>query len=110
MDASFHQTSRQSLLTILWKKELTDSNRADFLAGQYFDIRLEIHAPVNGSEANGGVPDPNFSFKIEKVVGSNKSSGQGQNATAYFGVKEPALETWNFTWFEGMSPNFRLGH
>lgn len=56
------------------------------------------------------MPDPNFSFKIEKVVGSNKSSGQGQNATAYFGVKEPALETWNFTWFEGMSPNFRLGH
>lgn len=53
------------------------------------------------------MPDPNFSFTIEKVVGSNKSSGQGQNATAYFGVKEPALETWNFTWFEGTSPNFR---
>ena len=24
--------------------------RADFLAGQYFDIRVEVHAPVNGSE------------------------------------------------------------
>ena len=56
------------------------------------------------------MPDPNFSFKVEKVVGSNKTSGQGQNATAYFGVKEPALETWNFTWFEGRPPNFWLGH
>jgi hypothetical protein len=26
----------------------------DFLAGQYFDIRIEIHAPVNGSEATDG--------------------------------------------------------
>lgn len=25
-------------------------DRADFLAGQYFDIRVEVHAPVNGSE------------------------------------------------------------
>jgi hypothetical protein len=28
----------------------------DFLAGQYFDIRVEIHAPVNGSEATDGKP------------------------------------------------------
>lgn len=26
----------------------------DFLAGQYFDIRIEIHAPVNGSEVTDG--------------------------------------------------------
>jgi hypothetical protein len=26
----------------------------DFLAGQYFDVRLEVHAPVNGSEATDG--------------------------------------------------------
>lgn len=30
----------------------------DFLAGQYFDIRLEIHAPVNGSEATDGMHCP----------------------------------------------------
>lgn len=30
----------------------------DFLAGQYFDIRLEVHAPVNGSEATDGMFDP----------------------------------------------------
>lgn len=26
-------------------------DQQDFLAGQYFDIRLEVHAPVNGSGA-----------------------------------------------------------
>ena len=30
----------------------------DFLAGQYFDIRVEIHAPVNGSEATDGMGLP----------------------------------------------------
>jgi len=30
----------------------------DFLAGQYFDIRVEIHAPVNGSEATDGKHRP----------------------------------------------------
>jgi hypothetical protein len=30
----------------------------DFLAGQYFDIRVEIHAPVNGSEATDGKHNP----------------------------------------------------
>lgn len=70
--------------------------RTDFLAGQFFDIRLEVHAPVNGSEANGGIPDPDFSFAIEKV------GGKPQHASDFFKVKEPALERWNFTWYEGM--------
>lgn len=70
-------------------------NQADFLAGQYFDIRLEVHAPVNGSEANGGNPDPNFTFTIEK-----KGSAP-ENATTFFELDEPKLERWNFTWFEG---------
>ena len=26
-------------------------DQAEFLAGAYFDIRLEVHAPVNGTEA-----------------------------------------------------------
>jgi len=30
-------------------------DQADFLPGAYFDVRLEVHAPVNGTEAfNGG--------------------------------------------------------
>jgi hypothetical protein len=71
------------------------------LAGQYFDIRLEIHAPVNGSEAaHDGKPDQNFTFTVQKVGGHAKS------AAKFFEVKEPKLETWNFTWFEGLYGSF----
>ena len=69
--------------------------RTDFLAGQFFDIRLEVHAPVNGSQANGGKPDPSFTFTIAK---GNRAP---QNASTYFKQAEPKLERWNFTWFEG---------
>ncbi|KAH0565460.1 hypothetical protein GP486_001141 [Trichoglossum hirsutum] len=68
----------------------------DFLAGQYFDIRLEVHAPVNGSEANGGKADPNFTFTIVK------KGGAPQNAATFFNVPEPKLEQWNFTWNEDL--------
>lgn len=70
--------------------------RTDFLAGQYFDIRLEIHAPVNGSEANGGVPDQAFKFTIAKA------GGAPVNASTYFKVAEPALERWTFSWYEDL--------
>ena len=70
--------------------------RSDFLPGQYFDVRVEVHAPVNGSQATGKTqPDTRFSLAISKVGGST------QQAAAYFGVNEPRLETWNFTWYEG---------
>ncbi|OWP02871.1 hypothetical protein B2J93_3451 [Marssonina coronariae] len=68
----------------------------DFLAGQYFDIRVEVHAPVNGSEANGGVPDPDFSLTIAKA------GGTAQAATSFFQIAEPTLERWNFTWYEDL--------
>ncbi|KAI9668341.1 MAG: hypothetical protein M1829_005545 [Trizodia sp. TS-e1964] len=71
-------------------------DQVDFLAGQYFDIRLEVHAPVNGTEANGGVPDPNFTFTI------GKKGSAAQNATIFFKTTEPKLETWNFTWYEDL--------
>ena len=77
-------------------RRLTGQRRADFLAGQFFDIRLEVHAPLNGSEANGGIPDPRFTFTIAK-------DGSPQNASLYFNVDEPRLERWNFTWYEGGS-------
>ncbi|KAI9766180.1 MAG: hypothetical protein M1840_006747 [Geoglossum simile] len=69
---------------------------ADFLAGQFFDIRLEVHAPFNGSEANGGVPDPNFTFTI------GKKGDAAKNASAFFGVPEPKLERWSFSWNEDL--------
>ena len=71
-------------------------DQQDFLAGQYFDIRLEVHAPVNGSEATNGRPDENFTFTIGKV-GEN-----AQPAAAFLGVDEPDLETWDFSWYEDL--------
>ncbi|PQE10686.1 alkaline phosphatase protein [Rutstroemia sp. NJR-2017a BVV2] len=57
---------------------------------------VSVHAPVNGSEANGGVPDPNFSLTI------TKAGGAAQSAASFFKIVEPALERWNFTWFEDL--------
>ncbi|CAK3853499.1 alkaline phosphatase precursor [Lecanosticta acicola] len=73
-------------------------DQQDFLAGQYFDIRVEVHAPVNGSEKNryNGVPDTNFSLTI------NKKGAAAQKASQYFGVQEPKLETWDFGWYEDL--------
>ncbi len=73
-------------------------DQADFLPGQHFDIRVEVHAPLNGSEAIRGYtnPDPNFNLTIERDGGSPKL------ASAFFNLTEPKLETWNFTWYEDL--------
>ncbi|KAJ5699004.1 hypothetical protein N7462_001009 [Penicillium macrosclerotiorum] len=71
-------------------------DQADFLAGQYFDIRLEVHSPVNGSEARTGEPDPNFTFTI------SKKGGHPVSATKYFKTSEPELEQWTFDWYEDL--------
>jgi hypothetical protein len=71
-------------------------DQTDFLAGQYFDIRLEVHAPKNGSEAISGPPDPNFTFSITKEGGSAKT------AEDFFGIATPELETWTFKWNEDL--------
>ncbi|KAJ5147402.1 hypothetical protein N7526_000754 [Penicillium atrosanguineum] len=56
-------------------------DQVDFLAGQFFDIRLEVHSPINGSEARVGEPDPNFSFTISKK-GGNVVSATEQDISA----------------------------
>lgn len=72
-------------------------DQADFLAGQYFDIRLEVHAPVNGSEAaHDGVPDEAFTFAIAGP------DGKSAPVTEFFGIAEAPIEKWNFTWFEDL--------
>ncbi|KAI1370400.1 alkaline phosphatase-like protein [Hypoxylon crocopeplum] len=72
-------------------------DQSDFLPGQYFDLRLEVHAPVNGSEAfNDGKPDENFSVTIAKEGGESKS------ITEFFDVPEPELEKWDFEWYEDL--------
>ncbi|KAL8376459.1 hypothetical protein RB595_007514 [Gaeumannomyces hyphopodioides] len=74
-------------------------DQSDFLPGQQFDIRFEVHAPVNGSEAfNGGVPDEAFTVEIEKQGG-----GGSKGIAQYFNrTSEPALEKWTFRWFEDL--------
>ncbi|KAI0135819.1 alkaline phosphatase-like protein [Daldinia grandis] len=72
-------------------------DQSDFLPGQYFDLRLEVHAPVNGSEAfNNGEPDEKFSVTITKESGEYKSIAE------FFDVTEPELEKWDFHWYEDL--------
>ncbi|OBR14524.1 Alkaline phosphatase [Colletotrichum higginsianum IMI 349063] len=74
-------------------------DQAHFLPGQAFDVRVEIHAPVNGTEAfNGGVPDPDFSISV-----ASNSHPDGRPLTEFFGLaEEPPLETWDFAWYEDL--------
>lgn len=74
---------------------LTIYHRADFLAGQYFDIRLEVHQPVNGSEYTGKPLDERFTFTVAKKGAAAKA------ATEYFKLEEPKLEKWSFSYWEG---------
>jgi hypothetical protein len=67
------------------------------LAGQYFDIRLEVHQPLNGSEAIGMPLDDKFTLTVAK------KGAAATPVTRYFNLTEPALERWNFTYYEGMS-------
>ncbi|KAK4169058.1 putative alkaline phosphatase precursor [Cladorrhinum sp. PSN259] len=72
-------------------------DQQDFLPGQEFDVRFEIHAPKNGSEAfNNGVPDEAFTATIAKDGGRAKSIAE------FFKLKEPSLEKWTFSWFEDL--------
>ncbi|ODV89828.1 hypothetical protein CANCADRAFT_144623 [Tortispora caseinolytica NRRL Y-17796] len=71
-------------------------DQANFLPGQAFDIRLEIHSPTNGSEAREGTPDENFTFTVAK------KGAEPVPVTEFFGVQEPQLEKWNFTWYEDL--------
>ncbi|TRM64227.1 alkaline phosphatase [Schizophyllum amplum] len=72
-------------------------DQSDFLPGQLFDIRLEVHAPVNGSEAyNGGVPDEMFALCIQE------GEGACVGAAEYFGQEEPVLEQWSFEYYEDL--------
>lgn len=70
-------------------------DQSDFLPGQLFDLRVEVHAPINGSEAfNNGVPDENFTVTIGKVGEEPKS------ITDFFTVEDPEMEKWEFGWYE----------
>lgn len=69
-------------------------DQTDFLSGQLFDIRLEVHAPVNGSEAsNKGVADEKFTFCI------SHEKGDCVDVQKFFKLKDAAvLEKWSFSY------------
>ena len=72
-------------------------DQADFLPGQFFDLRVEVHAPLNGSEAfNDGKPDEDFSVTISKK--GDKPVGVAE----YFKLDEPDVESWDFGWYEDL--------
>jgi hypothetical protein len=72
-------------------------DQADFYPGQTFDLRIEVHAPINGSEAYAsGKPDEAFSVTVQKKGAQSKGVAQ------YFGRSEPSLEKWTFSYFEDL--------
>lgn len=76
---------------------LLPPDQADFLPGQLFDLRVEVHAPVNGSEAaHDGKPDEKFKVTIAKGDGEPKDFAKA------FGIEEPELEKWDFDWYEDL--------
>lgn len=91
----------QCVLLNIWSNvhTLIRGTEPIFLAGQLFDIRVEVHAPVNGSEANGGKLEPNFTLTIAKVGEKPKK------ASKIFKVAEPALERWNLHGLKVSSSN-----
>lgn len=73
-------------------------DQSDFLPGQFFDLRVEVHAPESGFESfNDGKPDEDFSVTI------TKKGGESASIEEFFDLKdEPELEKWNFSWFEDL--------
>lgn len=72
-------------------------DQSDFLPGQLFDLRVEVHAPVNGSEAaHGGKPDEKFTVTIAK------EGQQPKDFAKAFSIAEPELEKWKFDWYEDL--------
>ena len=81
---------------------LLPPDQASFLPGQLFDLRVEVHAPMNGSEAfNDGKPDEKFSVTIKKKGGDDDKTKARDFADA-FGIEEPKLEKWTFDWYEDL--------
>ncbi|KAG5925209.1 hypothetical protein E4U42_004442 [Claviceps africana] len=72
-------------------------DQSDFLPGQLFDLRVEVHAPVNGSEAaHDGKPDEEFKVTIAK------EGSQPEDIAKAFKIEEPKLEKWTFKWYEDL--------
>lgn len=76
---------------------LLPPDQSDFLPGQLFDLRVEVHAPVNGTEAaHDGTPDEGFTVTIAK------GDEEPRDFAEAFGIDEPEIENWDFDWYEDL--------
>ncbi|GAA5822445.1 hypothetical protein JCM10212_006214, partial [Sporobolomyces blumeae] len=76
-------------------------DQAEFLAGQVFDIRVEVQAPLNGTMPyNNGVPDGDFSLSISRV--GDQHDDDVKTVSEFYGVEPPVVESYNFTYFEDL--------
>ncbi|KAI8071798.1 alkaline-phosphatase-like protein [Gongronella butleri] len=73
---------------------------SQFLAGGYFDLRVELHA-YDKNTAHP-VPAPYKSFKT--LV--RKDNGPWEDASRYFHKPTPALENWNFNWTQSLEAKY----
>ncbi|KAF9971253.1 hypothetical protein BGZ73_005829 [Actinomortierella ambigua] len=76
-------------------------DRANFLAGAKFDVRVEVHAE------NGATANPDFTLTIEKMEKIDKNQrknlqrraqGGAIDFSQYTKVQSSGLERWNFTY------------
>jgi hypothetical protein len=83
-------------------------DKAEFLAGQYFDLRVEVHAPLNGTQArlsssDVGEPDRDFRVTVRKVDSSAAAAQEELDFASFFGLPgEPEVEEWSFGYFEDL--------
>ena len=71
---------------------------ARFVPGMHFDLRVEVHAPLNGTEKyNNGTADPNFSVWVGK-----QGTPLLPAATFFATQQAPPLERWNFSYYEDL--------
>ncbi|BGP38008.1 hypothetical protein JCM10449v2_001935 [Rhodotorula kratochvilovae] len=72
-------------------------DQSTFIAGQAFDIRIEVHAPANGTAPfNNGVPSEDFALYI---------GGKGaelQEIASFYTIEDPVVERYNFTYAEDL--------
>lgn len=69
------------------------SDQTEFIAGQVFDIRIESHAPLNGTQAykNGVVAD-DFALYLR-----GKGATELKEISQFYNIEQPKVESYNFT-------------
>lgn len=72
-------------------------DQSAFIAGQVFDLRVEVQAPANGTMPfNNGKPYDSFTLSI------GKKGQELKDVTKAFSVVDPKLSSYNFTYYEDL--------